>query len=556
MARMNVDRRARGGRLGSLCGAITALVSGAAEAGGLPPAGFKVAFLGDQGLGADSVAVLQLALDEGADVIVHLGDFDYNDDPVAWLAQIQDVLSPCFPYFAVAGNHDQDQFPAYQDAIAGLLDCAGVKWHGEAGMQYSFTYQGVYFVLTTPGMLGGGDAAYVADRLATPAAQAAVWRISGWHVLMRNMQIGGKSDESGWDVYENSRLGGAIIATAHEHSYERTNLLSDMSSQTVVGEDLVISEGETFAFVTGIGGSSIRDQERCVPTTWPYGCNGTWASIYASQQGATHGALFIEFNVEGNPRLARGYFKDIDGIVPDEFLVLSAVGPSASCPADLDGDQLVGITDLLSLMSHWGTDPGGPPDFNGNLNVGIDDLLELLASWGSCPSSRPCVWDLDGNQLVGINELLSLMSFWGADPGGPPDFNGDGIVGIDDLLDLLANWGPCPGLGPCGDATAGGCFVPHDARGCGNVECCNSVCAINPACCDTAWEQPCADLALTTCGHCGDPGAGDCCAANGSVGCDDAACCATVCVADPFCCEVDWDRLCGADAIDVCAICQ
>ncbi len=55
-----------------------------------------------------------------------------------------------------------------------------------------------------------------------------------------------------------------------------------------------------------------------------------------------------------------------------------------------------------------------------------------------------CPWDLDGNNDVGVGDLLSLLMQWGADPGGPPDFDGDGNVGVSDLLALLANWGPCP----------------------------------------------------------------------------------------------------------------
>ena len=54
------------------------------------------------------------------------------------------------------------------------------------------------------------------------------------------------------------------------------------------------------------------------------------------------------------------------------------------CPADLDGDGSVGITDLLALLGAWGTDPGGPPDFDGDNTVGILDLLTLLANWGPC----------------------------------------------------------------------------------------------------------------------------------------------------------------------------
>ncbi|MEE9130028.1 MAG: hypothetical protein V3T84_08415, partial [Phycisphaerales bacterium] len=55
-----------------------------------------------------------------------------------------------------------------------------------------------------------------------------------------------------------------------------------------------------------------------------------------------------------------------------------------------------------------------------------------------------CPWDLDDNEVVGASDLLSLLVQWGSDPGGPPDFDGDGTVGASDLLALLVNWGPCP----------------------------------------------------------------------------------------------------------------
>ena len=51
-----------------------------------------------------------------------------------------------------------------------------------------------------------------------------------------------------------------------------------------------------------------------------YGCNGEWAFIYASNQGATHGAQFITFNDTG-PKHASGYFKNINGVTVDTFTI-------------------------------------------------------------------------------------------------------------------------------------------------------------------------------------------------------------------------------------------
>jgi hypothetical protein len=55
-------------------------------------------------------------------------------------------------------------------------------------------------------------------------------------------------------------------------------------------------------------------------------------------------------------------------------------------------------------------------------------------------------------------------------------------------------------------------------------------------------------------GGCGE--GGDCCAPNfGSVGCKDAECCETICTADPFCCETEWDDICADQALTGCAVC-
>lgn len=51
------------------------------------------------------------------------------------------------------------------------------------------------------------------------------------------------------------------------------------------------------------------------------------------------------------------------------------------------------------------------------------------------------------------------------------------------------------------------------------------------------------------------PGAGDCCSANGTPGCNNASCCETVCAIDPYCCETAWDSICADEAKDLCGIC-
>jgi hypothetical protein len=203
----------------------------------------------------------------------------------------------------------------------------GIPWTGDLGVQSALHFQGIFVLLTAPDIYGAGDGfhdLYIRDQL---AADESIWSISSWHRNMTAMQVGGKSDDTGWGVYEESRRGGAIIATAHEHSYSRTHLLSSIQDQTVagVGDPLVLTaddpataedEGRSFVFVSGLGGKSIRNQDLDGP--W-------WASIYTSDQDADYGALFGVFHYQGDPRLAYFYFKDISGTIADEFFVESAV---------------------------------------------------------------------------------------------------------------------------------------------------------------------------------------------------------------------------------------
>ena len=52
-------------------------------------------------------------------------------------------------------------------------------------------------------------------------------------------------------------------------------------------------------------------------------------------------------------------------------------------------------------------------------------------------------------------------------------------------------------------------------------------------------------------GACDTPGNGDYCVSHGSPGCDDVECCKTVCAIDPFCRTNVWDGICADEATDL-----
>ncbi len=128
----------------------------------------------------------------------------------------------------------------------------------------------------------------------------------------------------------------------------------------------------------------------------------------------------------------------------------------------------------------------------------------------------------------------------------PPEVGGEGQFNI--------SCGPpdhagCPGTGSCCAARA--------APGCCDTPCCETVCACDPYCCTTQWDETCATIGFfgTGCGAavlcggcdsvCGDPCAGSCCRDNNAPGCSDTACCEQVCACDPYCCDTEWDQTCA-----------
>jgi hypothetical protein len=173
------------------------------------------------------------------------------------------------------------------------------------------------------------------------------------------------------------------------------------------------------------------------------------------------------------------------------------------CHADCDGDGTVGVTDFLALLGQWGD--LGPCDVSGD-GADVVDFLALLAHWGPCPPDDPTDWvwehglpDPDGG-IAGV--AISWVGFdqevWSADPAADQAFT----------LECTVDPFDCPGPGDC--------CLAHGSPGCADAECCGQVCAIDPFCCQVAWDASCAAqaLAFPVCG-CGGETCDDC--ADGNV---------------------------------------
>ncbi|MCH2142911.1 MAG: hypothetical protein MK077_07955 [Phycisphaerales bacterium] len=87
-------------------------------------------------------------------------------------------------------------------------------------------------------------------------------------------------------------------------------------------------------------------------------------------------------------------------------------------------------------------EPGATLDTNGHIIyvadydnqgtiIGEDDIIII---------DPPVLGDLTGDGIVGIDDLLVVISLWGPCDGCDADFDNNGDVGIDDLLVVIANW--------------------------------------------------------------------------------------------------------------------
>ena len=66
----------------------------------------------------------------------------------------------------------------------------------------------------------------------------------------------------------------------------------------------------------------------------------------------------------------------------------------------------------------------------------------ILCAGGGCPA------DVNGDGVVDVLDLLAVIAAWG-NLGGPEDVNGDGVVDVLDLLAVISAWGPCYPMGAC-----------------------------------------------------------------------------------------------------------
>jgi hypothetical protein len=443
----------------------------------------RVAFIGDSAMGTNFTAVLQMIQAEGADLIIHEGDFDYADNPNGFFSTVNAAIGPNYPYLMAVGNHDFASWPegcsdpdsCYATLLKQRMAATGIIPDSPNlnDDMYSTEFAGLELVFTGQTTASGGDcptnangyACFIRNQLSTDRH---IWRICNWHKNQQAMQIGGKTDEVGWDPYNTCVELGAIIGTGHEHSYQRTKTLIDPETQSVdlaqhplvAGtpgnpNSLRVMPGASFVFVSGLGGNSMRPQLRCLPATYPYGCNKEWANIYTTNQTSgvsRYGALFIDFYVDGDPYKARGYFKTTAGPIIDQFEIRADFQD-----ADQDGiqdrlDNCPAWSNSTQTMPQWPV-PSGDADCDGwtdavplpfqapETAIGTDPAQHCAADRPADNEFGTDAWpvDFNDNQLANGQDWLQYNSRFGARTGQQQystrhDLNANGLINGADLL--------------------------------------------------------------------------------------------------------------------------
>lgn len=247
---------------------------------------------------------------------------------------------------------------------------------------------------------------------------------------------------------------------------------------------MVVSPGSTAVVqleieVTGIDGTEIQSDSRTVAL----GGDGSVRFVPGSEPFT--GMIFDQLVLRpGDCQLSYEFFcNPIFGCVTVGVdlreIVATLQGPAgASIVGEAVGFgepwRLVGqyTIDSILFSSSGAIDVTTSPGFNGRISVGnggwrLDQLL-----LGTIESDVPAESLPDGLSV----KLRTTVGLGGAA--------------------LIGNYDPpppasCGGGGPCNQARTG--------PGCDDVDCCELVCQIDPACCSVAWDDGCAATAISQC---------------------------------------------------------
>ena len=130
----------------------------------------------------------------------------------------------------------------------------------------------------------------------------------------------------------------------------------------------------------------------------------------AMRWGTMYNYRFTSSAAPKDGEISLGLFKpgNVDSFTIDTFVPAGTVQnpcdlPLGPCPADVDGNGVVAVSDVLEVIANWGDCGDGTyrpvGDVDGNCCVSVTDLLELIAAWGQdCTPLGACCLGSGGCQ--------------------------------------------------------------------------------------------------------------------------------------------------------------
>ena len=101
-----------------------------------------------------------------------------------------------------------------------------------------------------------------------------------------------------------------------------------------------------------------------------------------------------------------------EATLPDDTLDLLAEPVQETVPLAEPPDGVLAMTLPAMGFVDLRIRPRPAADVNGDGLVDVDDLLLVISAWGVCPDDAPCPADLDGDEIVGIDDLLLVIAGW------------------------------------------------------------------------------------------------------------------------------------------------
>jgi hypothetical protein len=358
--------------------------------------------LGDSGRATVTQTAVRDAMlaangDEAPDLIIHAGDIAYvngadGEYTSTFFTRYDTVLRKSV-FWPSHGNHDNlsaDSIAQTGPYYKGFALPTGASTRGVASgteAYYSFDVGGAHFIsLDSAGLPltpGSPMLLWLADDLA--ASTDADWIIAFFHhAPYSNGTHDSNTDtrmtmmrENAISILENG--GVDLVVGGHSHGYERSYLVDGAYETPSIATGKILDAGD---------GDPAGDG----PYTKPLGITPHAGAVYVVAGHALGGS-----GVGPHPLMATGEnaagsclitidgqmltLRNVrsDGAITDTV----AISKLVICPADLDGDDLVGGADLAALLADWGAS-GASSDLNGDGVVDGADLAALLASWGGC----------------------------------------------------------------------------------------------------------------------------------------------------------------------------